>query len=204
MTITIGEAYMLHRRAPHSLSARALHRWTFAVGGVLIATATAFAWWAAIDVRPLKVSDAGSCVNQSWPYRDRACRNDNEAVEESRSIRFVSSDRIQETTIDTAAPLVEIPTATSSEATEPVPQAPTSSRDAIVLQPSAERVARFVPPQTRKVRAISPRARAEMPRVQKRNAERGPAPRLGPALGLGFAPAEKSFTGAGGAFDAVH
>lgn len=198
MTVTIGEAYMFHRLAPRPFSARVLHCWSFATVGVLIATAIAFAWWTAIDVRPLQVSDAGSCGEQSWPYRDRACRNDNDAVEESRSIRLISSDRIQKTNIDTAAPSVEIPTATSSEATEPVPQAPTSGENGIVLQPPAESAAPFVPLQARKVRAMSPRARAEMPRVRKRNAERSPA------LGLSLAPPEKSFTGAGGAFDAVH
>jgi hypothetical protein len=148
MTITIAEAYMLHRLAPRPLSARVLHRWTFAAGGVLMATATAFAWWTAIDVR------------------------------------------LPKPTIDIAALSVEIPTATSNEATEPGPQAPTWGGNGIVLQPLAERAAPFVPLQTR--------ARAEMRRVQNRNVERGPA------LGSDFAPPEKSFTGAGGAFDAVH
>jgi hypothetical protein len=179
MSITLGEAYMFHRLAPRPFSARVLYGWSlFAVGMSLAA-----------------------------------------------AIAFVSSNRIHEPAIDTTAVAVGIPTVTVSEAAESVAaavgiptmtvseaaesvgQATAAGENGFASEPTAETAAPFVPSHARKVRAVSPRtvspravsprARAEMPRAVKRTTERT-------AFEFGLAPLEKSFTGAGRAFDAVH
>jgi hypothetical protein len=181
---------MFHRLAP-SASSRLLHFGTFTAIIVIIATAVAFAWQLD-DGRPAQASDATSCGAESWPYRD--CGND--AAEQGRSIRLISSDRIQKTTVYTTAARVET-----------LPADPIAVVQPVLLEPAVEKAA--LPPHvveeaplhthsiSRKIRAVSPRARAEAPRgARDRVAEQQPAP--------SFASREKSYTGAGGGFDAVH
>jgi uncharacterized membrane protein YraQ (UPF0718 family) len=169
MSITLGEAYMFHRLAPRPFSARVLYGWSLLAVGMSLAAA----------------------------------------------IAFVSSNRIHEPAIDTTAAAVGsptvtvreaaesiaaavgIPTMTVSEAAESVGQATAAGENGFASEPTAETAAPFVPSHARKVRAVSPRARAEMPRAVKRTTERT-------AFEFGLAPLEKSFTGAGRAFDAVH
>jgi hypothetical protein len=134
-----------------------------------IAVLIATAWWAATQVRP---------------------RHD--AVAESRGIG------IEKSTTGTGAASVEIATVTPSQASELVPEAPVSAQNGILSQPAAERAAPVRPRQARRIRAVSPTARAEMRPARERNAERGAT--LEPVI---MSP-EKSFTGAGRAFDAVH
>jgi hypothetical protein len=186
---------MFHRLAPRRSSARLLHFLT--LGAIIVMIATAIAFALQTDGAPSQVSDARSCGNESWPYRDGSCRDD--AAERSRSIRLVSPDRIQKTTVYTPAARVEIPAASPSQAAEPVLPAPAAIEDSANLPPllpeEATPLARSITP------AVSPRARAETPRRgRSKNAERQPGLELEP----GLAPREKSFTGAGGSFDAVH
>jgi hypothetical protein len=93
---------------------------------------------------------------------------------------------------------VKIPTVTPSQVVETVLRPPPAVENS-VLPTSGEHAAPLAPSVSSNVRAVSPRARAEMPsRGRNRNTERRPAR----GLGLGLAPRPKSFTGAG--FDAVH
>jgi hypothetical protein len=182
---------MFHRLSPSPPSARLLHFGTFTAIIVIIATAVAFALQLD-DGGPAQASDATSCGTESWPYRD--CGND--AAEQSRSIRLISSDRIQKTTVYTTAARVETSVAAPIAVVEPV-----------LPEPAVEKAA--VPPHvigeapllthsiSTKIRAVSPRARAEAPRrARERIAEQQPAP--------SYASREKSYTGAGSSFDAVH
>src|SRR4029453_12763763 len=105
---------MFHRLAP-SASSRLLHFGTFTAIIVIIATAVAFAWQLD-DGRPAQASDATSCGAESWPYRD--CGSD--AAEQGRSIRLISSDRIQKTTVYTTAARVETLPADPIAVVEPV------------------------------------------------------------------------------------
>jgi hypothetical protein len=93
---------------------------------------------------------------------------------------------------------VEIPTVTRSQVVETVLQPPPAVDDG-VLPTSRDHAAPLAPSVSPNVRAVSPKARAEMAsRARNRNTERRPAR----GLGLGLAPRPKSFTGPG--FDAVH
>jgi len=182
---------MFHRLSPSPLSARLLHFGTFTAIIVIIATAVAFALQLD-DGRPAQASDATSCGAESWPYRD--CGND--AVEQGRSIRLISSDRIQKTTVYTTAARVETSVAAPIAVVEPVSPEPVIEKAAVPPQVVDE-----APPLTHsistKIREVSPRARAEAPRrARDRIAEQQPAP--------SFVSREKSHTGAGSGFDAVH
>jgi hypothetical protein len=177
-------------------SDRLLHFWTLGAIIVMIAIVITFPLQPA-NVLPSRLWDAGSCGNNGWPYAERSCRDD--AAGKNRSIRLVSPDRIPKTTIYTAAARVEIPTVTPSQAVEPVLQAPAAVNESAFLPPSAEHAAPLAPSVSSKIPVVSPRARAEMPPSgRNKSGERQPA------LALELAPREKSFTGAGATFDAVH
>jgi hypothetical protein len=186
---------MFHRLAPRPPSARFLHFATLAAIIVMIGTAISFAVQTG-DGQPAQVSDGRSCEAETWPYRDDSCRD--EAAEKNRSIRLVSPDRIQKKTVYTPASRVEVPIVTPSEAAEPITPPP-AVEESVVLPPPAEEAPPLSRSMSSKSPAVSPRARAEAPRrARNKNAEHQPA------LGLGLAPRGKSYTGAGGGFDAVH
>jgi hypothetical protein len=186
---------MFHRLRPSPPSARLLHFATLAAIIVMIASATAFALRPGDGPRA-QVSDARSCGVESWPYRDDSCGDD--AAEQNRSIRLVSPDRIQKKTVYTTAARVETPTETPSQAVEPVLPAAPAVTESAFLPPSEEEATPLARSMSSKTPAVSPKARAQAPRARTRNAESQPA------LGLGLAPREKSYTGAGASFDAVH
>jgi hypothetical protein len=181
---------MFHRLAP-SPSSRLLHFGTFTAIIVIIATAVAFALQLD-DGRPAQASDATSCGAESWPYRD--CGND--AAEQGRSIRLISSDRIQKTTVYTTAARVETSVAAPVAVVEPVLPEPAVEKAAVPPY-VVEEASLLTHSIGTKIREVSPRARAETPRrARDRIAEQQPAP--------GFVSREKSHTGVGGGFDAVH
>jgi hypothetical protein len=187
---------MFHRLAPSPPSARLLHFATLAALVVTIAAAIAFALHAG-DGLPSQVSQARSCGSESWPYRDDNCRDD--ATEQNRSIRLVSPDRIQKNTVYTTAARVEGPIVTPSQAAEPDLPPPAPVEATAVLPPIAQEDATPLASSMRsKNPAVSPKARAQAPRGRNKNVD------AQPALGLGLAPRDKSYTGAGATFDAVH
>jgi hypothetical protein len=186
---------MFHRLAPSPHSARLLHFATLAAIIVMIATAVAFALQAG-DGAPTQATDATSCGNETWPYRDGGCRDD--TAEKSRSIRLVSPDRIQKTTVYTSAARVDSVSDAPAPAAEPAVPTSTEPEEEAVLPP-AEEPTPSAASTTLKVPAVSPRARAQAPRrIRSRH------PETRPTLGLGLAPRDKSYLGAGGGFDAVH
>jgi hypothetical protein len=142
-----------------------------------------------------------SCGQESWPYIDLRCRD--AAAEDRRRIRLISTDRIDKTTVDTVAASAPVATVAPIETVEPIESSsvsapPAAPETGVVPQPSftpAEPVERTAPQKTREV---SPKARAEVrPRIRVRNGEHESAPGFGMAR-------EKSYTGAGNSFDAVH
>lgn len=183
--------HSLTRRGP---SEPLLHYGTVAALGATIVIAFAFAMQPESSEQSHPLAAASSCSNDSWPYIGGNCAA--AVAGEMRSIRLVAPDRIGKTSVYTtaAAPL---------PAKEPVkttiaPIAPVQPESAIAQ--SAPTIAEEDPPAApsmEMVRSVTPRARAQA-RPRPRSPERPRTPGLGPT------PSEKSHTGAGGSFDAVH
>ena len=111
-------------------------------------------------------------------------------VGKKRAVRVVPPDRIEKATV----PAVWAPIGTVAPA-ETAPEVENSATTGLSSE-DAKPVARSAAPMPR---AVSPRTRAEVPpRFRNRPAEPQPT------IGLGLAPREKNYTGAGRAFDAVH
>jgi hypothetical protein len=204
ISISGGDVAVRSNGGVTSMSRRALPRslefWTLATIIVAIAAVIVLAFWLENEPQLSQVSEGGvetSCGQESWPYVDLRCRND--SGEKRRRIRLISTDRIEKTSVETAtAPTIPMTTPIEVVETIGLSSQPAASESSDLAQPSADAAESVAPAVRQRIRDVDPRARAEIrARARSRNAEREPAPDVGLAR-------EKSFTGAGNAFDAVH
>jgi hypothetical protein len=192
---SIGGASSVSRPAsPHSL-----YFWTLAAIIAAIAAAIMLAFWPESEAQPSQVTETGiSCGVESWPYVDLRCRD--ESAENRRRIRLISTDRIEKAIVNTVAAPIPVSTVAPIDAVEKNAAAaqPVAEDSSAASSPSAVPTEPVEPAAELGTRDVIPKARAQArPRVRARNAEGQPVPAVG-------ARPEKSYTGAGNSFDAVH
>jgi hypothetical protein len=182
---------MLYRQVSRQSSEGYLYFATIAALGAIVVVAIALALPSIGDTEPDRVSAEETCATESWPYGD--CGSD---AGNKRSIRLVSPDRIEKRRVYTSAAAIPIPP--TPEPVEPIPPAqPVAAAES--SGPGSTEHTDPEPPSIDEVRSVTPRARAQAPpRRKPRSVQRERT------LGLGLAPQGKSYTGAGGGFDAVH
>jgi hypothetical protein len=142
-----------------------------------------------------QLTDAVSCASGIWPYVPDSC---DPAVEKNQT--SVSLERPERSTSSTAPDPVESSIGAANQAAETELQTPTTVEDS-TIPPTDRHAARLQQSASSKLSAVSRKARAE---VHFQDRHRSAAHRPARRLGLGLAPREKSFTGAGASFDAVH
>jgi hypothetical protein len=192
----IGEASFM----PHTAPLRLLYGWTLVAIVAAIAAAITLAVLPESEVQPGQVSNTNaenSCGHESWPYVDVRCA---EAAENTRRLRLISTDRIGKTIVNTVAAAAVIPKPAPLPVEQnPISPQPPATESNVVSLPSAASVEADESTVRKKVILdVSAKVRAQVrPRVRTRNAESRSAPVIGMVGG-------KSYTGAGGGFDAVH
>jgi hypothetical protein len=170
---------MFNRLAPRLCSECLLYLGTFAavvVGIATTITAITFALQPGTDAPRSHAAEAGSEIcGDSLPSVDLGCRG--KSADKRRSMRLISTDRTDKTGLDT------VPAATERPVSQPVPLTENST----VSQPPAADV-------EPDASTVFPSDQAEV--RSRKNAERQSA--------RARVRRERSFTGAGRGFDAVH